>query len=641
MWNIPLESIETLANLESIPKTEHWYAGVAWVLMEADEDPYTERAIEYFNKALELKPGGWMAMEGLARCYGDNLHQYQTAIDWMKLGIDNLPKTDDLEGIDFYLETRISDWKLQLGQDEEAVESARTAYEASQGFWYGNGTASDVSILRTIKHYVVALYRTKDYTTLTKLLYEIDSRLTWEPNLSLWIVFLREQYDKYYNCGIFDKVGSILQATKDDTLANFMEASIKKAVNLNLDNIADDKPVWLAYQCADWQYHYSRKSEQSIDLYETIVKLIDQSNDVVQHSRSKYRSWSAGQLSYMYFNEAKIAFKSGTDYSIPIFKMEDLAKHKQGSKRYYRASYPALLLGLWLRDYAKADEETWKAAIRPSMKQALYLLSDDDPWNDQQAYAQLGRALLSAGDNFNAAIALGITTRPIDDAKQDATVNANEDVSQDGSSVELVESAVEIQQSIDSSQAETTTDSTAQNKNAGNNDIKDSAIEEDSGEKKEYIAEQEGGTAKEKDNAEDENDWKDEEDDEEDEEDGDEDGDDDEESENLEEDEDVNPKYAGFEPIWICDGPCSTKSSSYSELHFCCICDDTCFCEACINLVKSDQMPFRKCAADHEHLQVYPMTKDAKRITDALMDRKFELQQEWLDGIMKVWKDKD
>ena len=33
MWNIPLDSIESIANLEQLPKTEHWYAGVAWIMM--------------------------------------------------------------------------------------------------------------------------------------------------------------------------------------------------------------------------------------------------------------------------------------------------------------------------------------------------------------------------------------------------------------------------------------------------------------------------------------------------------------------------------------------------------------------------------------------------------------------------------
>lgn len=594
-------------------------------MMEADEPPYTEQAIEYFNKALELKPGGWMAMEGLARCYGDNLYEYETAIDWMKTAINNLPHTEDLEGIDFYLETRISDWKLQLGQDEEAVESARAAYEGSQGFRYGTGSASDVSVLRTIKHYIMALYRTEDYSTITKLLYELDSIATWEENRSLWIVFLREQYDSYYRINIFDKVGTIVRATKDDALAEFMEASIKEAVELNTDTISEAQPVWLATQAAEWQYHYAREPEESIDLYENIVTLIDQSNEVVQHSHAAYRTSAAGQLSSMYFNAAKSAYNEGTDYSTPVSKMENLAKHKQGSKRYYRASYPALVLGRWLREYAKADEETWKAAIKPSVKQALYLLSDDDPWNDQEAYCQLGQALLLADDILNASIALGITTKPIEDAKRTNTATeAGENASQDGfSGAELILSAAEIQENIDddadeASQMATATGPTTEDTDVGSHENNDStppkteepypgqSQSEDQDLASEEVIEGENQTP---------------------------------DADQQQEQGEINPKYAGFTPIWTCDGPCSTASDSYTELYFCCICLETCFYDECIQLIKSDKLPFRRCAADHEHVRVFPMTEDAKRITDALVERRFTVQQEWLDALKKEWQE--
>ena len=98
--NIPLDTIEALANIEALPKSEHWFTGVAWILMEANRDTYTERAIQYFKKALTMKPGGWVAMEGLARCYGVNLRKYETAIEWMENAILNLPVLECGEYVD-------------------------------------------------------------------------------------------------------------------------------------------------------------------------------------------------------------------------------------------------------------------------------------------------------------------------------------------------------------------------------------------------------------------------------------------------------------------------------------------------------------------------------------------------------------
>lgn len=81
--NIPLDILVSLANSEPVPKSAHYYAGLAWIMMEAEEEPYTDRAIEYFKRALDLLPGGWVAMEGLARCYGEKLARVSLmAIEW-------------------------------------------------------------------------------------------------------------------------------------------------------------------------------------------------------------------------------------------------------------------------------------------------------------------------------------------------------------------------------------------------------------------------------------------------------------------------------------------------------------------------------------------------------------------------------
>ena len=336
MWNIPLDAIESIANVEPLQRTEHYYAGLAWIMMEAGDPDYTERAveyteraIEYFQKALELNPGGWMAMEGLARCYGDNLHEFQSAIQCMEDAMRNLPKTEDLEGVEFYLEARIPDWTLQLGNDQESVGRAQTAYEASREYRYGTGYASDLSILRSIKHYIEALYRTENYDQIIELLYELDNTGTCEQDTSLWTSFLQAQYHREYNNSVFEKVGNITRAVKSDALQRFMKASIKKSINLDADSIAEDEAVWLADLAAEWQYRYALRPEESIELWESIITLVDQSNGIVQQSQAFYRTRAAEFLSMMYFDAAKVVRNNGGDASAHVSKLENLANHKQ------------------------------------------------------------------------------------------------------------------------------------------------------------------------------------------------------------------------------------------------------------------------------------------------------------------------
>ena len=158
-YNILLEDIELIATNELVPKSEHWYTGVAWIMMSYD---YTDRAIEYFTIAIDLqKSGSWIAMEGLARCYG-KIQQYENAIRQMYAAIRNLPPTKGFGGVSFILLETIADWNLEIADEQKSIETAQQAYEATRGFVYGSGWATkacDYSILHSIKSYIEALFR--------------------------------------------------------------------------------------------------------------------------------------------------------------------------------------------------------------------------------------------------------------------------------------------------------------------------------------------------------------------------------------------------------------------------------------------------------------------------------------------------
>lgn len=78
------------------------------------------------------------------------------------------------------------------------------------------------------------------------------------------------------------------------------------------------------------------------------MALVDQSNGNVQQTQAAYRTSAAAYLSMMYFDAAKNSRDNGGDFSAHISKLKNLAKHRQGSKQYYQASYPALVYGMWL-----------------------------------------------------------------------------------------------------------------------------------------------------------------------------------------------------------------------------------------------------------------------------------------------------
>ena len=611
--------------------------------MEAEEDTYTDRAIEYFKKAIDLLPGGWMAMEGLARCH-ESRGEYEAAIHWMDDAIHNLPEIFDLAEIGFYLETRIADWKLKLGDDQESVVIAQTSYEAGKNFLYGNGSASDSSVLRSIKHYIEALYRTSQYDQIVEVLHDLDRRETLEPRTSLWTIFLREQIEEYYAVDLFDKLGKVAQESKDDSFQDFMRVSITKAITLNADTIAYHRPIWLANQLAQWQYRYAPDPQESIELWDKIVTLVDQSNENVQQSQSWFRSKAAGYLSLIFFNTAKDNLNVGKDTSIEIAKIEDIAKHKQGSKRYYRASYPAQVLGLWIHEYSKGGDEEWRACIRPSVKQALYLLSDEDPWNDQDAYNQLGQALFAAGDVVNGSIAYGVTLKPLESHSKELKERANEQNVQEHYASQEEATAVGAQAVKQQDKSEEENISKQHITDSDNSQSFGNKLEEEE-DKTTYSAQEANETGEKQAAAPEEsgdngnNDQDHEKNVDEGEEDENDDSDDVDNHESDASSESFNPKYAGFGYMWTCDGPCSTPQSDYAEIWSCRVCGDSCFCESCIELHRRDEIPARICAVDHPLVRVYPLTDEARELTDALVGRRFEVQQEWLDELRKVWED--
>lgn len=99
------------------------------------------------------------------------------------------------------------------------------------------------------------------------------------------------------------------------------------------------------------------------------------------------------------------------------------------------------------------------------------------------------------------------------------------------------------------------------------------------------------------------------------------------------------PRLSSFaDTMWGCDGPCTTAEEDLSELHFCRICNDVCFCEACIHLINENKLPFRRCDPSHERIQIYPVPKDAGELPAAtIRDGYVTPRQDWLEGLRQQW----
>ena len=94
-----------------------------------------------------------------------------------------------------------------------------------------------------------------------------------------------------------------------------------------------------------------------------------------------------------------------------LSKMEDKTKLNEGI---YRSNYPSLIYGYWLRMYEYAEEKVRKACFRAKVLEALDLLDDDDPTNDQGGYITLAQILFLAGYRQHATAAFAIALKPLE-----------------------------------------------------------------------------------------------------------------------------------------------------------------------------------------------------------------------------------
>ena len=243
---------------------------------------------------------------------------------------------------------------------------------------------------------------------------------------------------------------------------------------------------------------------------------------------------------------------------------------------------------------------------------------------------QLGQALLLAGDILNASIALGITTKPLAEVRRRKDIGTIEETNNEFSDGKLVPPAAEVQDEQSNEHAHTPENisshagSDRPSPTAEKTPIAVSGDEQHQRQiKQEVDAQEETHLVAEQEDV--EKMWE---------------ADTEEEAATQAEEEQeeqpqgpVDPKYDGFDCKRTCDGQCQTPNTSYAKLYFCRVCHDLCFCKSCVELVRTDKLPFKKCASDHSFVDVFPMIEEAEPI----IEMRFEVQQEWLESLRKAW----
>lgn len=431
MGQMPLDLIEQVAKSQHLSEDEYWHVGVAWTIMAGKNSTYTHKAIEYFEKAISLAeigeknlgravgPTAWVAYEGLGRCYGDNFRQPQLAIDFMQKAIEALPQVFLDVGVDLYFKARIAKWQLQIGcsfDQFDAMPITENGYKRSHEYVYGANIVSDALIMDSVLQYIEVLSLKKAYGRIGEVIRDLAARQTLHPGCSLLNCLLRYRLSDWEFRRLMSIISMTAYQVQDDGFLGFLKETFKSIAYVDKNGIYTWFDLRLAARSSEFLERHCKDWTDAASIYKSILHVVDQGNVAYQQRMAPLRTQAASFVSFCHFTEAVSARVSGS--KIPrasVSKLKAFAMEGRKSKEDFCAAYPALLYGIWLRDHQNNSPDRWRRCFKPSITHALHLLADDDPWNDHNAFVQLGEALMMANDLENASIALGLTMKPLDD----------------------------------------------------------------------------------------------------------------------------------------------------------------------------------------------------------------------------------
>lgn len=395
------ERLETLADWAGLEHDTHWYTCVGWALMEGE---FYDAAISYYNEALAHDSGAWVAMEGLARSYGDQ-EQYHLAISWQKKAIAAIPEC--LASIISYLYPRIADWAGYIGERRMALEAAEEGFRAGP------------FVALAQERYLRELCIQDRTDTIIEIVGFLNDTISENDGYSFLSRFF------IAGCNAYHAIGKAFREKDQPTW-------ILDVMNESLERVDQDDPYeikpFLLLSMAEFQYHwYDDREDEVIKLAERFLDYLTQSEQLQQTYANPWKR-TRNMLAQLYFDRATTLYDAAHEISAQATIYADKLKafavsvHTSVAEDYdgfdfFREDYPSLLWGRWLRDYRHAEEKAWRRCFKARLLEEMNSLDDDDPANDMDGMQSLAVSLFHAKDRRNAAAILAILFKPLEGAK--------------------------------------------------------------------------------------------------------------------------------------------------------------------------------------------------------------------------------
>jgi tetratricopeptide (TPR) repeat protein len=417
--------MESAAEWAGLEQTAEWHRRLGRVLRDVG---CYEAALKHFEKAVSIDPGMWLAKAGIALIYILQ-EKYQEALDCNEAAL-MLAEADDRN------ETKDKDyglWSIYL-------KSAECYAKLSAAIEEGGDKKQKVRLLKlALENYKKAFsFNDTDFTCVEKSLgylydfaYSDDLTVTeadGSTNEDLKIPTERECLEqimellhllndtdkgettnlvKYLHKNMYDDDSLfeiIACAASDLEELEWLQSKYVEAIAFAGKNRLPVISANLAVCLGRLYGIYGNEEERAVRLWEAVGT--ERITSTALASDIGYaRTTALNNLGQYYIRKA---IKNDLNADRYIMKMERIvAKRRYGARMGTEDSVPpndvAIYLAAWYHKVGR-DEEA-REIVKPHIRDALMILSDDDPSNDMDGFWDISRALVAVGDDVNAVAA--------------------------------------------------------------------------------------------------------------------------------------------------------------------------------------------------------------------------------------------
>ena len=430
--NLPKLTAERIINgveWANLEQTAEWHRRLAMTYRDAE---CWDDARKHFEKALELDSGMWRALAGIAMLHYRR-EEYEEAIkchEAILIAVEADTSHDEtfktINGrwfsysnmgqiynalslkidTEFTRETFALDTK-SIECYRQAVKHKPTDYEAlARCIYYyhqitqwnepeeSDGTAEGLSEKHTDTPDVPTAFECHEHVM--KLAREVDGTLRDDKHTNLVHFLMEYKYDSgdYYQI--------LSNAARETDQLEWLQERYRAAITAARVDLQPVTAACLSLCLADMYYKYGDQ-DKAMRIWEGIGLQSAQSTKV--ESEITYARWQA--LNKLGMHCITKAFEDESQADKWIGRMERIIARQHGRRGAAAAvqnSLPpneiALYVAAWYCKQGHNDEA--RELVKPHVKEALVILSDDDPSNDAQGYINMSNAFTAIRDDVNA-----------------------------------------------------------------------------------------------------------------------------------------------------------------------------------------------------------------------------------------------